>query len=307
MSVARSPVVVAVSGSPSSSRALAFAVAEARLRGLPLTVLHAWQPPLPYEGTVLMDDQDVEDAEAGLLQAAADTVDELAPGLEHEQLLVRDRADAAVVAASRTAALVVLGRHDGNPAWLGPVLGHAAARACCPVVAVPASAPSSHDGIVVGVDGSAVSSAAVDFAFAQAAAWGSPLTALLAVPRPFDAYLPSAEQLDQIHERGRRHLAEALAGASTDHPDVVVTHLVSLDAPFCALRQAAGAAALVVVGTHGRGAVLRVTLGSVSSSLLRAAPCAVALVRPVDAAERQPAADTWPEAVPQGQQFAALL
>jgi nucleotide-binding universal stress UspA family protein len=55
---------------------------------------------------------------------------------------------------------------------------------------------------------------------------------------------------------------------------------VSLDAPHLALQGAAASAGLLVVGSHGRGALLRAALGSVSSSLLRSAPCPVVVVRP---------------------------
>lgn len=59
-----------------------------------------------------------------------------------------------------------------------------------------------------------------------------------------------------------------------------MSQVVSLDGPLLALREAAGTAALLVVGSHGRGALLRSALGSVSSSLMRSADCPVAVVRP---------------------------
>ena len=273
-------IVVGVNGSPHSLNALTFAVAEARLRNVPLTVLHTWDCVAMYEGAWPLPIEGVEKAAASELKAAADRVEMLAPGLEHSEQLVRGRPDVALVAASDGASLVVLGHHEGMSAWLGPVISHVAAAVQCPMIAVSGDVPAHRGRIVVGVDGSPVSSEAVDYAFDQASRWSSPLTAVLAVELGFDAYVPSQELLDQTHERGRRYQSEALSGQQEAYPDVAVSQVLSLDAPLHALRQAAQGAALVVVGSHGRGALRRVALGSVSSSLLRAAPCPVAVVRP---------------------------
>ncbi|MBO0850260.1 MAG: universal stress protein, partial [Pseudonocardia sp.] len=50
----------------------------------------------------------------------------------------------------------------------------------------------------------------------------------------------------------------------------------------------AGWAQLVVVGSHGRGGLSGLTSGSVSQSLLRHAPCPVAVVRPDVEPKRPP-------------------
>jgi len=54
---------------------------------------------------------------------------------------------------------------------------------------------------------------------------------------------------------------------------------VLLNGLFPTLRRLGRDAGLVVLGSHGRGAVGRVLLGSVSGSMLREAVCPVAVVR----------------------------
>ena len=92
--------------------------------------------------------------------------------------------------------------------------------------------------------------------------------------------MPTADALAKMHETLRSQLSESLAGWSDKYPDVPVTSLVSLEHPLQALRAATSDARLLVVGSHGRGALLRFALGSVSAAMLRTAPCAVAVVRP---------------------------
>ena len=59
-----------------------------------------------------------------------------------------------------------------------------------------------------------------------------------------------------------------------------MTELVSTEHPVRALRSAADGASLLVLGSHGRGALLRYALGSISTTVLRVAPCPVAVVTP---------------------------
>ena len=282
-------VVVGVSGSAPSTAALRFAAAEAALRGLPLTVVHTWEVPTLYEGAVVVPWDDVERAEAGVLQDAVDQVHQLDPDLRTTGRLLRGRPDQVLVPLSERAAMVVLGTHAGTSAWLGPVLAHVPSRSVSPVVVVPEGSGLPQLGrdpvdVVVGVDATEVSARAVGHAFEQAARWQGRLVAVLALETGFDAYLPEPGLLRELADRGRRQLSEALSGWCTIYPEVVVEQEVTLEHPLLALREAAAGAGLVVVGSHGRGLVGRVALGSVSASLLRSAPCPVAVVRPHDPA-----------------------
>jgi nucleotide-binding universal stress UspA family protein len=215
-----------------------------------------------------------------VLQEAADRLASMAPDVAVSTRLVKGRADTALIEASRAASVVVVGRHGGTSAWLGPVVGHVATRAHCPVVAVPTGPPSGRDRVVVGVDGSPVTDEAIGYAYDQAARWGAGLVAVLAVVPAFDGYVPSEQLVGEAHQRGERFLAEALAGWCDKYPEVPVTQSVRYGPALPTLLEATAHAGLVVVGSHGRGAVLRFALGSVSGSLLRSAPCPVAVVRP---------------------------
>jgi nucleotide-binding universal stress UspA family protein len=232
----------------------------------------------------------IEMVEAGqrVLDEAAAVADGFGAPVVHEEYLLEAPAPAALTEASEAALLVVVGGRDRarhEPGWLGPVPIRLAAKAHCPVVVVPSEA-NLKGGVVVGLDGSAVSEDAAGFAFHQASRRGTPLTAILAFavaspPVGLDVSLFADRRAD-----AQRQLSEALSGWAEKFPDVVVHQLVTDEPPVRALRAASTTASLVVVGTHGRGFLLRHVMGSVSSALLRISDCAVAVVAPADEAQR---------------------
>lgn len=91
-------------------------------------------------------------------------------------------------------------------------------------------------------------------------------------------------RMDQVRER-REAIAQALVERGRDM-GVPVSFLVWDGDPGDMIVAAAEAehADMVLVGSHGRGAVGRFFLGSVSEHVVRHAPCPVLVVRPRDAA-----------------------
>ena len=79
-----------------------------------------------------------------------------------------------------------------------------------------------------------------------------------------------------------RLVEEQLSGAAATHPHVPVERLHRDDRPAHALVEAAAGARLLVVGSHGRGALGRLAFGSVSNAVAHRSPCPVAVVRPPD-------------------------
>ncbi|MBE8519501.1 universal stress protein [Amycolatopsis sp. H6(2020)] len=194
-------------------------------------------------------------------------------------LEVMTRAHEAIpllIAASRRAALLVVGDRG-----LGRVAG-LTAHAECPVVVVRGEQPSGNDGpVVVGVDGSQLSEAALAFAFQAADLREALLIAVHAwSDSALDAGLVPLLSWDDVETGEHPLLAEWLAGWSEKYPDVVVQRVVVRDRPDRAVIEQATAAAarLVVVGSHGRGGAT--ALGSVSHAVLHHAPCPVAVIRP---------------------------
>jgi nucleotide-binding universal stress UspA family protein len=272
-------VVLGVGGSANGAAALQFAVQEAAGRGRPLLLIHAWESSPLYVGVLMLTRHDLEQAGSIVLQSALDRVEELAPELDCRSRLVEGRPEDELVEASQHAQLLVLGGPGRSAPKLGRVLRQVPAHAWCPVVAVHHDGADSPDNVVVGIDSDGVCLEAVGYAFEQASRWHVDLVAVMALATGFDAYLPSEGLLEQLHERGRRSLAEALSGWCERYPDVAVSQLVALGPPVSTLTAAARSAGLLVVGSHGRGTLRALALGSVSSSLLRAAPCSVAVVR----------------------------
>jgi len=83
----------------------------------------------------------------------------------------------------------------------------------------------------------------------------------------------------KIEEEAQLLVAESVAGAAAEHPDVQwTTELVSGSAAQALLRRSESAD-LVVVGSRGRGGFTGLLLGSVSQSVLHHTQCPIAIVR----------------------------
>jgi nucleotide-binding universal stress UspA family protein len=156
-----------------------------------------------------------------------------------------------------------------------------ARHAPCPVVVARApAAPAAR--IVVGVDGSDESRAALDFACRRASLTKECVVASHAW-RPGRANVDLRGQLPRrIAERSlaaETALAECVAEVHADHPGVELEMQTIALPPALALTEASATASLVVTGSRGHGVLTGLLLGSVSHHLLHWARCPVAVVR----------------------------
>lgn len=190
-----------------------------------------------------------------------------------------------LLAASRDADLLVIGsdfQGPGSGIARGPHGVRIAAAAPCPVVVVPQFDLAGRTGVVVGVDGSELSEAAIRFAAAEADRQGEPLIAVSAWT-PITAPLGVITYPDDYHDNAQRLTEEAmglsLAGLAQDYPDLEVRRVVEAGHPAALINRVAAGARLAVVGSHGRGPVARFLLGSTSHEVLLTLATATAVVR----------------------------
>ena len=146
---------------------------------------------------------------------------------------------------------------------------------------VPHDAKPRTRTIVVGVDGSEPSCAALRWAIAEATRRSTRLEVVNAyqetqVVLPFGPGTPSEhERLEQTSTSLLDHtIAEAIGRAAPPHIETISSPLGAA----AALRDAAATAALLVVGSRGRGGLRGLGLGSVSLHCVHHAPCPVVVV-----------------------------
>ena len=140
-----SGVVVGVDGSPGGRLALRFALEEARLRGLPLRLVCAWQTPLSeYESLTLSPDLDLRlnaEREAQEIVAAAAAELGAEPGVPVEAEAFEGHPALVLADVAKDADLLVVGSR-GRGGFKALVLGSVSTsvlhHAPCPVVIVPA-------------------------------------------------------------------------------------------------------------------------------------------------------------------------
>lgn len=134
-------VVVGVDGSEPSSKALASAAEEARLRGATLKVVHAWSPPTLIYGAYLPVGgmEDVPTETATHLDAQIAEVLGAHPAVAVEREVGTGPAALVILEAAKDADLVVVGSR-GRGGFVGLLLGSVSTQvvqhAHCPVMIV---------------------------------------------------------------------------------------------------------------------------------------------------------------------------
>ncbi|GLZ49648.1 universal stress protein [Actinomycetospora sp. NBRC 106375] len=287
-SVPPAGVVVGVDGDAATLRAAAWAAREADGRGLPLDLVQVLPP--SHRPT---DELRAPSGRAlGLLEQARRVAVGEAPGVSVRLSVVDGSVGEALAAVARRAHLLVLGSRGFDSVvdvTLGRTLVHAMTHAACPVVVVPPRRDpcERHTGaIVVGVDGSPESHGAVAFATDVADRWHARITAVHVATRRVDA----------DHDDQRRVLAEALAGLADRHPGVRMREAFPHGAAGEEiLGEARHGAALIVLGSRGRGSLVGPLVGSTSQTVVRSACCPVAVLSSA-AAQRWTSPDrAWAE------------
>lgn len=289
-------IVVGIDGSTTSDAALAWAVAEASTRRVPLHVVSAGV----HQGDgpkAVYDDAGVDAAVASEALAAAEErlaaatakARAAAPGLVVTGESGLDRAADTLVALSARAHVVVVGRSGHGPV-VGAVLGSVASRvvthAQCPVVVVheaSAGGGEARSGVTVGIDGSALSEVVLAHAFEQASLRGTDLHVVHAWWTRATAGQTPDTQRDQIAQE-RLTISEAMVGWAEHYPDVEVQVTLPVGPAVLALTEAAYDSELLVVGSRGHSGLRSLVLGSVSRGVLKHAPCTVVVVRETPAA-----------------------
>ena len=138
--------------------------------------------------------------------------------------------------------------------------------------------------ILLATDGSPSAAKAAEEAVRLAGATGWPLTIVTAwhIPVTGFAYDPLVvvdDLIDSVRDSATRALesaAEAARAAGVE-PETKLVEGAPAD-QICELAETLGAT-MIVIGSHGWGAVRRLLFGSVSWAVLHHAPCSVLVVR----------------------------
>ncbi|WP_051684118.1 universal stress protein [Blastococcus sp. URHD0036] len=284
----RRPVVVAFDGSAPARRAAHWAADEAARSGRALRLVHALRWPLPELAGLGLPDAALDVDRARLAASAEIHVTlmrcgEQVPGLDVSGEVLEGDAGEVLTKAAADASLLVLGA-SGQTAVPTVLLGSTAAE-LVRTVTTPVAVVRDHPGmdgrgpVVIGVDGSPASRAAVRLGFELAGRHGRDVVAVHTWSDIPLAALAGRVDLERgaLEERATAFLAGCLAEVGHRHREIRVHPVTRADRPARALLELATEAAVIVVGRHGR-AGSAAPLGSVSHAIAHYAPCPVIVV-----------------------------
>ncbi|MEU0669208.1 universal stress protein [Streptomyces lavendulocolor] len=142
--------------------------------------------------------------------------------------------------------------------------------------------------IVAGVDGSAESLAAVDWAAREAVARGVPLHVVHAwLWQPLD--VPVVQDRETQAASADAVLREAVTRVAGRYPDLALTSEVVQDTPVAGLLREAERSRMLVLGSRGHGALMGFLLGSYGQQVIAASTRPVVSVRAREGREVRPA------------------
>lgn len=251
-------VVVGLDGSGHSERALEWAAVEAGRQHRRLVLLHS-AAVLPTRQAVGlaplgagMDPhliiQAVHDAAEAFLHDRVSYARDRWPDLEVHGSFTQLDPREALVAASSSAHLVVLGSRGRGPltSMLGSVSVWTSKRAACPVAICRPSGGSQalRRGVLVGVDGTRANAPAVELAFQLAAERDGDLTVLHCVYEVGGV----SRDLDLWEDEAQRLVAESVAGLREKYPDVNAKLRVAVGLVDTTLADASAEYEVLVLG-----------------------------------------------------------
>lgn len=285
-------IVVGMDGSARAANALRWAVEEGSVRQLPVVAVLCWSMLDQHHvgDSVEFDpnysEQDAVEALDAFVTSAVGP--DAAGAVERE--VVCERRGAGLLAAAAGEALLVLGSR-GLGGFRGLLMGSVSQQclhhAPCPVAIVRPLDPDRwvDRRIVVGLDGSANSRQALDWALDEARARGCAIEVVHTWAQPYAYGYPTPVPLDPapVEARAREMVERCVDDADTTGlagpVEVIVT---SGGSPAAALLVRAEAADLVVVGARGVGGFRGLLLGSLAHQVAVHAPCPAVVVPPAD-------------------------
>lgn len=288
-------VIVGVDGSEGSIEALRWAAQAAARRTWPLHVMTCAQLPISIEAGMVgagafagsSMDVIVHDQEE-INQRAVDLTRTFGLGLTVSGETVLGAPGYALVSVSHPDDLLVVGAtsHQGHLTdMLGSVPTVVAHRAKCPVVVVHGGERRGPElsRIVVGIDGSAGSEAALEWAIEETLRSDAELVLVHGWTYPYTgARTGISEPRDQMRLDAMRTLEAAALKVNELAPAVRHHSIITEESPAKAIIDAAVDADLVVVGSRGHGGFVALLLGSVSRTVLQHSSRPVAVVRASD-------------------------
>ncbi|HEV7655550.1 MAG TPA: universal stress protein [Mycobacteriales bacterium] len=283
-------VLVGIDESACAQEALVWAAADAAARKTRLTVATVLD--LPRLGDVPLTRQLLATAQQvaqHTVDGAVDRARGVAPGVDVQGRVASGNPAAELLRLAEDAEEVVVGSHgtSGLTALLiGSVGTQVAEHARGPAVVVRTR--SIAGSVLVAIDNSPHSDAALEYGFAYADRHGLPLVALHAYTLGASVYpvmgypvppYPIAEELGRIRAAAARTAEHSVGRWTEKYPDVAARTDVTEGAAVHQLVEASRTASLLVVGTRGHGGLAGMLLGSVSHGVMRHAHCPVVIAR----------------------------
>jgi nucleotide-binding universal stress UspA family protein len=294
-------IAVGLDGSQESRAAAEWAAREAKLRGLPLKIVHVWEPvPEPMAQAPLLGAETQQHWTERIPREAAEGIRLRHPGVEVSTEQVSGHPGDALTEAAKNAEVLVLGSRGlgGIGGFMvGSVGLSAVAHADRPVVLVRAlevaadehetdpegipSAATPFRPVVLGLDVAHPDETLIEFAFDAAQRRATSLHVVHGWnPPPYYAYGTTANPA--LHEAlalsASEAVAEVLRPWRKKFPDVEVVETSRYGSPAVHVVDASREASLVVVGRRIRRNPFGAHIGHVTHAVLHHSTAPVAVV-----------------------------